>query len=570
MAHVPRDDLYSSVTVDSTVRRPNPAVAAAYRLIAPALGCFTFALYWRTAARRLVLGDGPILAAAGSELGVPPATGYPLYTLLAHLFIRLIPAGEPVFRTAILSSVLSAITVVCVYLLGQLLFRNRWIAMSVAVLLAVSDTFWSQAVVTGVFPLHHLLLTATLLCLFVWDRTGVRRYALGAALLAGLAIAHHVFAILWLPGLLLLAWTSRQRAVLPRARWLIILLLSPLALYSITLLTARRDPAINWGDARNLSNLAAHAGDITLGDRMGFGSGAVFRARLVNYAATPEEHGPDGLLRLQYPMPALWLAIPGLIALLRLDRRTLGVTALLYGCSLLGALAYYGPDYAHAYLGSHLIVLLWIGFGLRVIHGWLQRLNRRLPMRRHEHREVRVLIQLGLVAMPMALLPVNYRLNDLHGVDRDGGMVRAMIERIEPRGVVIVDAEPIGFGLQYASVVEKLRPDVRIVSLRYFQPRSYRLILRERGSDLAVAGPGSEQHADTIYPQTAARRRFVRFILDNYQRRPVYLAGALAGKLERSRTTRSLLPAHEHVVEHVPLIRFLQGSAPGSHSEGHP
>ena len=54
-------------------------------------------LYGMTAARDLVLGDTPELMTAAATLGVAHPPGYPLFTMLGHLF-SLLPFGAVPLR----------------------------------------------------------------------------------------------------------------------------------------------------------------------------------------------------------------------------------------------------------------------------------------------------------------------------------------------------------------------------------------------------------------------------------------------------------------------------------------
>src|SRR2546423_2175012 len=67
-------------------------------------------LYFLTAARDIVVGDSPELIAAAVTLGVAHAPGYPLFTMVGHLF-SLLPFGAIPFRVNLLSVVCDALTV---------------------------------------------------------------------------------------------------------------------------------------------------------------------------------------------------------------------------------------------------------------------------------------------------------------------------------------------------------------------------------------------------------------------------------------------------------------------------
>src|SRR6202011_918680 len=80
-------------------------------------------LYFLTAARDIVVGDTPELITAAATLGVAHEPGYPLFTMLGHLF-SLIPFGSIPFRVNLLSVTCHALTVGVIYLAAIRLTRS--------------------------------------------------------------------------------------------------------------------------------------------------------------------------------------------------------------------------------------------------------------------------------------------------------------------------------------------------------------------------------------------------------------------------------------------------------------
>src|SRR2546423_584559 len=94
-------------------------------------------LYLLTAARDIVVGDSPELIMAAVTLGVAHAPGYPLFTILGHVF-SLIPFGALPFRVNLLSVVCDALTIGVVYFSAFRLTRSQFAATIAALLLAVN------------------------------------------------------------------------------------------------------------------------------------------------------------------------------------------------------------------------------------------------------------------------------------------------------------------------------------------------------------------------------------------------------------------------------------------------
>ncbi|PYL18571.1 MAG: hypothetical protein DME30_02870 [Verrucomicrobia bacterium] len=106
-------------------------------------------LYFLTAARDIVVGDSPELITAAATLGVAHEPGYPLFTMLGHLFSCLSVGSIP-FRVNLLSVICHGATVGVIYLTANRLTRSHLAALIAALLLAVNPTFWSWSLAAPV------------------------------------------------------------------------------------------------------------------------------------------------------------------------------------------------------------------------------------------------------------------------------------------------------------------------------------------------------------------------------------------------------------------------------------
>ena len=241
-------------------------------------------LYFLTAARDIVVGDSPELITAAVTLGVAHAPGYPLFTMLGHLF-SLLPFGPIPFRVNLLSAICDALTIGVVYLSALRLTRSQLAAAVAALLLAVNPTFWEWSVAAEVFPLNNLLAAVLILLLITWYEQPDRGVLLIAAFfIAGLALTNHQTIVLLAPAFCFVLW--QRRSVL-RARLLVI----GIAAFIIGLLpyayipwAAAHHPVHNWG---NISSFHDFVGLIT---RRSYGS-----SRLIS---TPGYIGGSPWLRI--------------------------------------------------------------------------------------------------------------------------------------------------------------------------------------------------------------------------------------------------------------------------------
>jgi len=212
----------SSRTLPRWRPRPTPFLAAAIWLV-------SMALYMRTLAPSILPADSGEFQFASYVLGLVHPTGYPLYLLLGRLF-ALLPFGDVAYRLNLMSAFWGASAVCVVYLLGleiwgsalTLTFSQRerefrsspwkregrgegWIAahlaaLAAAGLFAVSDTFWSQAVIAEVYTLNAFFAALALLLLLQWARG--RRSLLPLAFVFGLSLTHHRTMVLLVPAFL--------------------------------------------------------------------------------------------------------------------------------------------------------------------------------------------------------------------------------------------------------------------------------------------------------------------------------------------------------------------------------
>ena len=212
-------------------------------------------LYFLTAARDIVVGDSPELITAAVTLGVAHAPGYPLFTMLGHLF-SLLPLGSLPSRVNLLSVTCDALTIGVVYFSAFRLTKSRFAAAVAALVLAVNPTFWEWSLAAEVFPLNNLLAAVLILLLVTWhehpERTG---FLVAAFFVAGLALTNHQTIALLGPAFCFVLW--RRRSILrPR------LFAIGIAAFVIGLLpyayipwASAHHPAHNWGNVSSFRDL---------------------------------------------------------------------------------------------------------------------------------------------------------------------------------------------------------------------------------------------------------------------------------------------------------------------------
>jgi len=114
--------------------------------VAVLVGAAASAAFVLTLAPTVLPGDSGEFQLAAPLLGLAHATGYPLYLILGKVWTLLVPAGDMAYRMNLLSAVISAIAVALLYVLGRRMGMGIVPALTCALTLAFSRTFWAQAV----------------------------------------------------------------------------------------------------------------------------------------------------------------------------------------------------------------------------------------------------------------------------------------------------------------------------------------------------------------------------------------------------------------------------------------
>ena len=147
-------------------------------IIATASALFSLALYVRTAAPTVLPADGGEFQFVPYIAGIAHPTGYPLYTMLGWLWSHALPFGDVAYRMNLFSALWAAVAVALLYLTSLLFLRRaspktpqgalHASALAATATLAVSQTFWSQAVIAEVYSLNAFFVVLTFYLLPRW------------------------------------------------------------------------------------------------------------------------------------------------------------------------------------------------------------------------------------------------------------------------------------------------------------------------------------------------------------------------------------------------------------------
>ncbi|KAF0118040.1 MAG: hypothetical protein FD151_2251, partial [bacterium] len=161
-----------------------------------------FSLYLKTLLPGLGnTGDTAKWQFMGKVLGIPHATGYPLYILLNKLFIQ-IPLRSIAYRVNLMSAVFSVLTLFFLYTLLKEISKSRMASFYSTLLFAFTLTYWSQSIVAEVYTLNSLLVALVFFVLIQWHKTRKDNYFYLFLFFYALSFGNHLTMITLLPALL--------------------------------------------------------------------------------------------------------------------------------------------------------------------------------------------------------------------------------------------------------------------------------------------------------------------------------------------------------------------------------
>ena len=469
------------VAVGAALSPPPPLSIArsdAALLAAAVLG--PLALYAATLPRTVVLEDDGLFLMAGAHLGVAHPPGYPIYTLIVHLFTRL-PFGDPALLGHLSSAVLGALACGAVYACSRLLRVSSLPALTAAWLFGVCEQFWSQAIITEVYTLNALLFFGAYALVLLGARDPGRAWPLvAAAVLWGAGLANHwPLTVLATPGLAL-ALAPVWRDVVGRLpRLLGVALVSAAVPYAWMVWLSQQAPLVNfygpidtWSEFWFYVSRQGYSG-VDVSPAAGWGD----RWSFLGWFAAD-------LVRQTTP-PGSALALVGVWALAR-------------GRGLAGAVA--AGSGALALLGNSVVLIVLLGFDFDefrvavfrpyplICYGvaalWvaagLQRLLDRLPGWTAARwpargmsgsrapwgaRGTAALAALTGAAMVAASGSASWRANDRAGADFAERYAETVFDLLPQDAVLIVHGDASG-PLGYYRYVEQRRPDVTLYNLQ--------------------------------------------------------------------------------------------------------
>ena len=415
-----------------------------------------FALYAASTPRTVMLEDDGGFIATARFLGVGHAPGYPLFILLGWL-ATLCPVGSIAWRVHALSGLMGALACACVACIVLRRTGNRPAAYLAGAALAVSQHFWSQAIIGDVYTTNAAIV---FLALALAQEAAARRQAplwIAAATVWGLGLANHYPLLILASPVLLAPTVAAGRDFWKRVGYLIpIALLAAAALYAWMAWRSHQPTPINffgpiaaWDQFVSFVNRSIYAGvdesvNAGLADRLQYWKHFAQQALL--------QFGAVGSLA------ALWGAFASYRTGWRLG---LACETAAFAASSFGLIAMLGFDYEHLMIAAlrpyplvaYGILALWLGYGIHALTDGSDGRGRFAP------RTCYAAAAVGVAALGLWNARVNFRPRDTFAADQ----AQMILDLVERDGTVVLYRDAFVGPLAYLRWVEGRRPDVRML-----------------------------------------------------------------------------------------------------------
>lgn len=159
-----------------------------------------FLLFLNQTSLYLFGGDSSEFSLTGSLWGIAHAPGYPFYSLLSNILVRIIPFFTIPWRISIISSFSTIATAYLIYKILRFHKISTFISVFSATFYIFLYPVWLYSLVPEVFTLHTLFVALTTWFIFQFSKSKDIRYLYLIFLLVGLQISHHHIFVLFIPG----------------------------------------------------------------------------------------------------------------------------------------------------------------------------------------------------------------------------------------------------------------------------------------------------------------------------------------------------------------------------------
>jgi len=248
-------------------------------------------IFFVTLNKYVLLGDSGEFITAAFEKGIAHPPGYPLFTIIAHLFTKL-PLGNAATRVGFVSSLFGAGSAGLTSIIVFRITKSKIASFVGGFALAFSSLFWLYSVNAEIITLNAFLMLFIFLSALLYAESKNIKFLYFVSFLFGLGLANQYTIASIIPAVLVLIF-SDLRKIISLKVFLILFFtfLLGLAPYLYLPLATKANPYVNWGTPSNLERFLSLVtretyGFLTVGDYQKSGLVDIFKSQIPFYLVT--------------------------------------------------------------------------------------------------------------------------------------------------------------------------------------------------------------------------------------------------------------------------------------------
>lgn len=314
--------------------------------------------YLSTLAPGLVgIGDTPKFQFIGLVNGIPHSTGYPLYILVSKGFIYLFSPQNSAFATNFMSAFFAVLTVCLVSLAIIQLTKVPIYGLIVSLTLALSYTFWSQAIIAEVYSLNAFFVSLFIWFVIKWEETDKINYFYLAWTAICVGLGNHATLIFFAFSLLMTLLLTHPKILTDLKQLAILSGVGSIVFiqYGWLFYLTQHNTLYSEFEGRSWSDFVAFLAGSEFQHRY---FGEDFWLGLQTYIQT---------LHQDFSLVFIGLAIIGLIQLVRRPNKVSFVILISLCVNLVFTLTYRIEDIASYYIPSFVLLTLCAGVGINFL-----------------------------------------------------------------------------------------------------------------------------------------------------------------------------------------------------------
>lgn len=435
----------------------------------------TFCLYLYTLAPTVTFEDSGDFVTAAFTTGIAHPPGYPLYIMLARLFIFITPLDNAARSIALLSAILGSAACLVVGLIVLKITGIKSAAFFAPLLLGVSNWFWSQSVIAEIYSLNALFIALIFYWILCWTETHEINYIYYLSLTFGLSLTNHLSMLVLIPSLLLYFSIFYRNELLHFKNLTLCAALFAAGMlpYIYLPIAASFDPIHNWGDPSTLSTFIDH---VTMRQYQGNQITAPLRILGFSFWFAVKD-----LWRQWLPV-SLSLLIPGTVILWRKKEifwawMLLFLPLMIFGINasnIFLALGYF-------YIPSYLLVSVVMSLGL----AWLmQRFS-------DGHKGILLILIVIVVATGIIISSIwqNYGFASKRDFYLAEDLARQLLDSLPNNAVLLSSQDSISFPVMYLQIAEKYRTDISLMPANQIKDQDVGAVMGSDGKALPLGLP---------------------------------------------------------------------------------